>query len=139
MSAGVGRRVAALAYDALLCVALLMIFTALAMLLTHGQAITTRNVGSLAYLYRLGLVGVVAAYFVICCARTGHTLGMRAWRLALVTPSGQPVGAGRILWRFLVATPAWLLAAAGVFWIWLDPQGLALQDRISVTRVVVLR
>ena len=50
-SAGLGRRAAALIYDALLLAALLMLFTAAAMFFTHGQALLFESAGPWVYLY----------------------------------------------------------------------------------------
>jgi uncharacterized RDD family membrane protein YckC len=138
VSAGFGRRLAALIYDALLCAALLMVFTGTALLFTHGHAVIEENVGHWVYVYRCGLVAVVAGYFSATCVHTGHTLGMRAWRLSLRGRSKPRVGYPRALWRFALAIPAWGLCGLGTAWLLVDRDRLALQDRLSGTRVFVI-
>jgi uncharacterized RDD family membrane protein YckC len=125
-------------YDGLLIVALLMIYTAIAMLFTHGKAVTWQNAGAWTVAYRAGLVLVIAAYFVSNCALTGHTLGMRAWRLRLMGADGQPASLGPCLGRFCLGFLCWLPLGLGVLWLYLDREGLALQDRLSKTRPIVL-
>ncbi len=87
--AGFGRRLAALVYDAFLLAALLMIFTGGALFFTHGAAVVPATAGNWVYVYRAGLVLVIAGYYALNWLRSGQTLGMRAWRLRTVTDSGR--------------------------------------------------
>jgi uncharacterized RDD family membrane protein YckC len=137
-SAGFGRRAAALVYDALLVVALLMIFTAGALFFTHGAAVVTTNAGAWVYAYRAGLVLVIAGYYLLNWLRSGQTLGMRAWRLRVVTDSGKPLTFDAAVLRLIFGALAWAPAALGVLWLYVDPDHLALHDRLSRTRVVRL-
>jgi uncharacterized RDD family membrane protein YckC len=136
MSAGFARRFAALVYDALLIAALLMVYTAIALLFTHGHALLADSVGPWAYIYRIGLIGVIGAYFVINWVHSGQTLGMRAWRLHAVDRHGKRLTPGPAALRFLCAVLAWTPAALGVLWLYLDPERLALHDRLSGTRIL---
>ncbi len=137
-SAGFGRRFAALLYDSLLVAALLMIYTFAVLPFTHGRAVLPETAGPWVHLYRAGLVLVIGAYYVINWLRSGQTLGMRAWRLRVVGAAGGPVTLAAALLRFGCGLLAWLPAGLGVLWLYLDPQRLALHDRLSSTRVVVL-
>jgi uncharacterized RDD family membrane protein YckC len=137
-SAGFGRRLAALLYDALLLAALLMLFTGGALFFTHGAAVVPSTAGAWVYLYRAGLVLLIASYYLLNWLRSGQTLGMRAWRLRVVTDSGKPLGLRAAALRVLFGALAWAPAALGVLWLYLDPHHLALQDRLSKTRVVHL-
>lgn len=134
--AGFGRRLAALAYDVLLLAALLMTFTAVTLCFTHGQAVVRETAGAFVYLYRAGLLLVIGGYFVLNWVRTGQTLGMRAWRLFTVDEHGRKVGLGAALLRAGCAVIAWAPAGLGVLWLYLDSEHLALQDRLSRTRVL---
>jgi uncharacterized RDD family membrane protein YckC len=136
--AGFGRRLAALIYDALLLAALLMIFTGGALFFTHGAAVVPATAGAWVYVYRAGLVLLIAGYYVINWLRSGQTLGMRAWRLRVVTESGKPPTLRAAALRALFGALAWAPAALGVLWLYLDPDHLALHDRLSKTRVVHL-
>jgi uncharacterized RDD family membrane protein YckC len=138
ISAGFGRRAAALIYDSLLLAALLMVFTGAAMLLTHGRALLYENVGPWVYLYRAGLVAVIGAYYLINWMRSGQSLGMRAWHLRTVSDLGRPVTLKAALLRSLFGILAWAPAGLGVLWLYLDPEHLAIHDRLSRTRMVHL-
>jgi uncharacterized RDD family membrane protein YckC len=137
-SAGFGRRLAALLYDAVLMAALLMVFTGGALFFTHGAAVLPATAGAWVYLYRLGLIGVIAGYYLLNWLRSGQTLGMRAWHLRAVTDLGKPLRFERALLRLIFGLLAWAPAALGVLWLYADPQRLALHDRLSKTRVVHL-
>lgn len=136
--AGFGRRLAALVYDVLLLAALLMVFTGGALFFTHGAAVVPATVGAWVYVYRAGLVLVIAGYYMVNWMRSGQTLGMRAWRLRAVTDSGQPLTLKAAALRAIFGALAWVPAALGVLWLYFDPDHLALQDRLSKTRVVQL-
>jgi uncharacterized RDD family membrane protein YckC len=135
-SAGFGRRFAALVYDGFLLIAVLMPYTWV-MVLIHGGAVTQAS-GRIWWAYRAGALLIIAAYNVLNWVRSGQTLGMRAWRLCAVSDSGGPLRAGRAVARFCWALVAWAPFALGVVWLYADPEHLALQDRLSRTRVVVL-
>jgi uncharacterized RDD family membrane protein YckC len=137
-SAGFGRRAAALIYDSLLLAALLMVFTGAALFCTHGRALLYENVGPWVYLYRAGLVAVIGAYYLINWMRSGQTLGMRAWHLRVVSDLGRRVTLKAALLRCVCGILAWTPAAAGVLWLYLDPDHLAIHDRLSRTRMVQL-
>jgi uncharacterized RDD family membrane protein YckC len=137
-SAGFGRRLAALIYDALLLAALLMAFTAGALFFTHGAAVVPETAGPWVYLYRTGLVLVIAGYYVLNWLRSGQTLGMRAWHLRAVADTGKPLALKAAILRLVFGVLAWAPAALGVLWLYFDPEHLAIQDRLSKTRVVRL-
>jgi uncharacterized RDD family membrane protein YckC len=136
-SAGFGRRFAALVYDALLIFALLLIYT-LAAVLIHGGGFTPDAPGIGWYLFCAGEIALIGAYYVINWVHSGQTLGMRAWRLRAVDESGKPLKVGRAVHRFLCGILAWGPAGLGVLWLYLDPEHLAIHDRLSRTRVVYL-
>jgi uncharacterized RDD family membrane protein YckC len=138
-SAGFGRRVAALLYDSVLLAALLVIYTSGAVFLNHRAAVEPATAGAWAYLYRAGLIGVIAGYYLVNWTRSGQTLGMRAWHLRVVTPSGQPLAWKAAAWRFVFGVFAWAPAALGVLWLYADREHLALHDRLSKTRVIHMK
>ncbi len=137
-SAGFGRRAAALLYDSVLLAALLVAFTSGAVFLNHSKAIEPGTAGAWVYMYRAGLIGLIAAYYLLNWTRSGQTLGMRAWHLRAVTDSGRPMGLKTAVLRCVLAPIAWAPAALGVLWLYADPEHLALQDRLSKTRIIHL-
>jgi uncharacterized RDD family membrane protein YckC len=135
-SAGFGRRVAALLYDSVLLAALLVVYTSGAVFLNHRVAVEAKTAGAWIYLYRAGLIGVIAAYYLVNWMRSGQTLGMRAWRIRALGAEGRPMTWKAGALRCLLGLAAWAPAALGVLWMYLDREHLALHDRLSKTRVV---
>ena len=135
-SAGLLRRLAALLYDTLLLVAVLMTVTWLLLPLTHGEAITRETVGGFEYLYRALLLGLVIAYFGFSWTRSGQTLGMLAWRIRVLRSDGCHLRWSDVLLRLAASLLSLLPAGLGYFWMLLDPNRLTWHDRLSRTRVV---
>ncbi len=143
--AGLLRRLAAIVYDALVVCALWMFAMALALLavslLAKAGLISLQGYQDEAeyiqkhalwfQLYSLGCIGWFYLYFWV---KAGQTLGMRAWRLLLLSQDGRPVSLTQALLRLVTA-----LGGIGNFWLWLRVgKGLALQDQLAGTMVVVL-
>jgi uncharacterized RDD family membrane protein YckC len=133
VSPGLPRRLAAMFYDGLLLLALLLVTTALAVAANRGEAIPSDS-----WLFPMVLVLVWAGFYVGFWSRGGQTLGMRAWRLRLVTRAGAPVGPPRALLRLAAAVLSALPLGLGYLWVLLDRDRLAWHDRLSGTRLVVL-
>ena len=136
-SAGFGRRFAALLYDGLLLAAVLMVYT-LVVVLIHGGAVTEDSGRGRWWVFRSGALLMIGAYYVLNWTRSGQTLGMRAWRLRAVTDTGKPLKLPRAALRFACGLMAWAPAGLGVLWLYVDPEHLALHDRLSRTRMVLL-
>jgi uncharacterized RDD family membrane protein YckC len=136
-SAGFGRRFAALIYDGFLLIAVLMPYIWVVVLI-HGGAVTEASGRLTWWAFRAGALAIMATYYVLNWTRSGQTLGMRAWRLRTLTDSGKPLQVGRAVARFCWGLAAWLPFGLGVLWLYADPEHLALHDRLSRTRVVVL-
>lgn len=164
LSAGMFRRMAALLYDSLIVVAILMVATLPFLPFLHGRVLVPKEVGTLAYVYRIWELGVVAVFFGFFWTRRGQTLGMQAWRLRLEDHEGRLLGWRLSLFRQVYALLPWLpafvllsyadtgqqkvlqlagesLLAVGVLaWVmmWFDPKRRAWHDRMSNTRIVLL-
>lgn len=143
--AGLIRRLAAIVYDALIVIALLMFamtlaLAAVAVLEKTGLISLVGYQDSADYIQRhalwfqLYLVLWVFWFYLYFWCKAGQTLGMRAWRLLLLQQNGQPVTLKQALIRSLTA-----LGGVGNFWLWVRfKQKLALQDQLSGTMVVEL-
>ena len=105
-SPGFGRRLAALTYDSMLVVAIVMAATALLLPITGGEAIDGMSLGTA--LYQIYLLAVVFGFFAICWTRGGQTLGMRAWRLRLLRADGRGVTLRDAGLRYVAALMAWI-------------------------------
>ncbi len=125
------RRLAALAYDAVLVTTILYLASFVPVIAAGGEALAPGNPIFIAY-----LVSIAFGYFGTCWTH-GRTLGMQAWHLELEsTAAARPVGWGESLLRFLAAGCS--LAAFGLGYIaavW-DPENRTWHDRVSKSRLV---
>ena len=137
-----GWRLLALLYDLFPVLALWLVlsaaFTAAHILLGHHAA--RENIAPFSALQWLLWVFcwlVTGLYAVASWRRGGATLGMRPWRLRVVSAAdggNAPVAA---LWRrYAVGTLSLLFAGAGFWWAWFDRDRLAWHDRASGTRMI---
>lgn len=127
---GLLLRLAAIVYDGLLALAIVFLGTLPLVILNAGEAIPAHT-----WWYRLYLLLLVGGYFVFFWVR-GETLGMKSWRIMIVTADGGPVGARQALIRAGAAALSWLPCGGGFLWSLVDRDGLAWHDRLSGTKLV---
>ena len=127
----VGWRLLALAYDLLPVLALWFVVAA-GFTAAHGDAVRGGALGLVEFAV---LWAVAGAYATLSWRRGGQTLGMRPWRLEVVAANGgEPTT--RVLWqRYAMATLSLLAAGLGLWWAWVDREGLTWHDRASGTRL----
>ncbi|MGY1519534.1 RDD family protein [Luteimonas sp. A482] len=139
-SAFVGRRLLALLYDLFPALALWFLVAVPFVLLDVAVTGDVRhNIGSLSVLqWLLWAVCwmVTGLYATLSWHRGGQTLGMRPWRLRVVSLQGGPPSRGAVWRRYAVGTLSLLAGGLGLWWAWLDRDRLAWHDRASGTRVV---
>jgi uncharacterized RDD family membrane protein YckC len=66
----------------------------------------------------------------------GQTLGMRAWKIRVVTMHGQPLNWQHAFFRFVGALISWTFVGAGFLIALADPEQLTWHDRFSRTRLI---
>ena len=126
------KRLAALFYDSLLLIALLMLATAVAFWL-KGSVVPAHS-----FFFRLYLLLVCGLFFVGFWVTGGQTLGMQTWHLRVQRRDGRPLGVWQAMGRFLLAVPSVGCLGIGLLWMFIDREHLALHDRLSGSRVVML-
>lgn len=143
--AGLIRRLAAMLYDWLILAALWMMAMALA--LVFVAILNASGVISLAQYadhadfiaqhkiwFQLYSIAWFIWFYLYFWAKGGQTIGMRAWRMLLLQQNGQPITLKHATLRMLTS-----LFGLGNLWLWLRwGKGLALQDQLSNTQVVLL-
>ncbi len=139
-SPGLLRRLAALVYDTMLVLALVVTAFALVYLpLALGFGLRDLQAHPVyRHLMTLWMLTVAAGFHLWFWTHGGQTLGMRAWRLKLVSENGDTVTFRQALVRYLVAALSWLALGLGFFWVWIDPQKRAWHDIASHTRLVLV-
>jgi len=129
---GLLRRLAAIFYDGWLIVAIWMV----------GVTVDT-FVGAGSQGSHLGLqlyvIASTVTFFGWFWMHGGQTLGMRAWRLKLLSRDGGTVSLRQTLIRSAGALLSFLTLGLGYLWMLLDRDGLTLHDRLSGTRLVLIK
>ncbi|HUQ75002.1 MAG TPA: RDD family protein [Burkholderiales bacterium] len=125
MTPGLARRLASMAYEALLVFAVAFFAAWLFFFASGGRDATA---GWLRAELQIFIVVVLAAYFIWCWLRGGQTLAMRAWRIRLVD-----VTPAKAVLRFLLALA---LLPISVLWALRDRDRQFLHDRLAGTRLV---
>ncbi len=140
------RRLAAMFYDGLLCVALMMVVTLLyqqvLLRLIHGgdRLKALAEAGALDHdpLLATLLLFSVFGFFSLFWTKSGQTLGMQVWSIRVQNADGSAIDLWQALLRFLVALASWACLGLGFLWVLWDKRRLAWHDRYSESRVVQL-
>lgn len=134
---GFPRRMAAVFYDTMLIgVTTAIIGGIVATTISHLTGIELRSGSALSNL--LFILDLVIAFglFGWFWTHGGQTLGMRAWKIKVVTDDGSPFLWQQAFFRYVGALFSWLAFGAG-FWIAIfDPQRLTWHDRFSRTHLI---
>lgn len=67
----------------------------------------------------------------------GQSLGMRSWRIRVVTLEGNTISWQQAIIRYLAAFLSAASLGLGFLWIWIDNENRSWHDRLSNTRLVV--
>ena len=87
---------------------------------------------------QLYLLAIIAGFFIWFWTHGGQTLGMRSWRLKLVTDQGGVISRSMAVKRLLYALLSLLAVGLGYLWVLFDPQKRAWHDILSNTQLIRL-
>lgn len=122
------RRLAAILYDLLLLIAVLFVATALLLPLNKGEAFTAQQ-----FFYPLYLLIISFLFYAWFWTHGGQTLGLRAWKIKVLTFDLKPVSWKQAFFRFVAAILSWGLFGLGFFWILIDKNHRSWHDNLSKT------
>jgi uncharacterized RDD family membrane protein YckC len=124
------RRLAAISYDFMLLLAVLFLATVIVLPINGGEAFTSHQT-----LYPLYLLSVSFVFYGWFWTHGGQTLGMRAWKIKLISDQAGAVTWAQAAIRFVVAIVSWACLGLGFFWCLFNHQGLTWHDSLSKTRL----
>jgi uncharacterized RDD family membrane protein YckC len=141
--ASLPRRLAAICYDALLCVAIQLV-TAFIYKLVQMAFIGQARLRELSESGALDgdpllssiLLLVTFGFFAKFWTHAGQTLGMQVWGIRVQNADGTAISLMQALLRFIVAIASWLCLGAGFVWSLFDKQRRTWHDRYSDTQLV---
>lgn len=143
---GLVRRFAAIFYDFLLVMALIMVVTWVyqqgVLRLIHGSAELQRlsEAGALdsdPLLASLVLVSAFA-FFATFWTKNGQTLGMQVWNIRVQSLSGKRISLMQALLRFVIAIFSWLVFGLGFWWQLFSKSRGTWHDIYSESQIVQL-
>ncbi|MDD0975022.1 RDD family protein [Pseudomonas fontis] len=140
---GLGRRLAAMFYDFLLCTALLMVTTLVYKMIqmtilgeTRMRALTESGALDGDPLLSTVLLFVLFGFFAKFWTHGGQTLGMQVWGVRVQNADGSAISLWQALLRFVVSIGSWLCLGLGFFWVLIDKRKRSWHDMYSETQLV---
>ncbi|WP_428353331.1 RDD family protein [Methyloprofundus sp.] len=131
---GFFRYIAALFYDLILVIAMLLFATAIFHTLNGG----TVSILSSFIVFRLYLLCACFLFYGWFWTHGGQTLGLRAWKLRLVNEHQADISWKQALIRFLTASCSWLACGLGFFWRVWQKDGKTWHDLSSKSYLIVI-
>lgn len=140
---GLGRRLAAMFYDFLLCTALLIV-TAGAYKMVQMAIIGEARMRELTEAGALDgdpllstlLLFALFGFFAKFWTHGGQTLGMQVWGVRVQNADGSAISLWQALLRFMVAIASWLCLGLGFIWLLFDKRQRSWHDIYSHTQLV---
>ena len=140
------RRLAAMFYDSLLCIALMMVVTLfyqqVLLRLFYGseQLKAVADAGGLDIdpLLSTLLMFSLFAFFAKFWTHNGQTLGMQVWGVRIQNRDGSAIDLWQALLRFFIAPISFFSLGLGYLWMLWDKDRLTWHDRYSESVVVQL-
>lgn len=140
---GLGRRLAAMFYDFLLCAALLMVTTLVYKMVqmaiigeTRMRALTEAGALDGDPLLSTVLLFMLFGFFAKFWTHGGQTLGMQVWGIRVQNADGSAISLWQALLRFVVSIASWLCLGLGFLWSLVDKKKRAWHDMYSETQLV---
>jgi uncharacterized RDD family membrane protein YckC len=127
-SASLFRQLAAMLYDSLLIFAVLFVATVFVLLLNEGEAIESSSV------YNLYLLLIIFLFYSWFWSKSGQTLGMRVWKIRIITESGNNPSWSVSCLRLCFAILSFACLGLGYWWRLFRPH--TWHDKLSATRII---
>ncbi len=129
---GIGRRLAAMLYEALLVTAVL----AVAFFLPHVLLGAFANIQAPHVVSKVHFFLVLLIYFCWFWVNGGQTLAMKTWRIRVVDIRGGKLRPAQAVLRYMAAWFSIACFGIGILWALFDRDRQFLHDRIADTRIV---
>ncbi len=142
-AAGLGRHLAAMFYDFLLCTALMIVTTFIYKLILMGfigeakmRALSESGALDGDPLLSTLLFFVLFGFFAKFWTHSGQTLGMQVWGVRVQNADGTAISLWQALLRFIVSIGSWLCFGLGFVWSLFDKQKRTWHDMYSSSQLV---
>ncbi|MCK4841714.1 MAG: RDD family protein [Methylococcales bacterium] len=124
---------AIIAYDSLLLLALLFLATAIVLPFNKGEAFSSSQ-----FFFPIYLLAVSFIFYGWFWTHGGQTLGMKTWKIRILTIDKQSITWGQALTRFLTAIISWVFIGCGFLWKLVDKNQRTWHDHLSKTALFLV-
>ncbi|HHA18540.1 MAG: RDD family protein [Gammaproteobacteria bacterium] len=124
------RHLIIIIYDSLLLMSVLLLAGLIAVASNSGEAISQGNPFFISYLF-----GVSFIFYGWFWTHGGQTLGMRSWKVRIITIDGSDLTWQRAFIRFTITLISWLPLGIGFWWQYLAKDRLSWADKMSDTQL----
>ena len=134
------KRLMSTLYDSLILAAISFTYFLCATWVSHSfyqELSSDYQPNATGWLIQSGWFLTLITFYCFFWLRIGQTVAMKTWRLKLISDNGA-LNYRRCITRAILGFFALACAGLGYLWIVIDKDGLALHDRLTKTRVVVL-
>lgn len=128
------RHLLAMVYDTFLVAPLLMA-NAFVLVALFGPTSSVTEPAVPSWLMQFTSLLVIATFFIVFWRKSGQTLGMQAWRVKLVSDTGEAVGVMQGLIRCAAAVVSAAPLGLGYWWALVHPEGRSWHDLWSKTHL----
>jgi len=125
------RRLLAMIYDTVILLGLLILASAVALPFGNAHKVALHD-----FWFTLWLLLVCFAYLGGCWRYAGMTVGMRAWRIKLVSSDDQQVSWLKCLMRFFVGALSLAVLGIGILWSLVDKKNRGWHDLAARTLLI---
>jgi len=122
------RHLAAMFYDLFLMLAVLFFAGIIAIIFNGGEAIEQGNI-----FFRIYLLAVSFLFYGWFWTHGGQTLGMRSWKIKLLSNNSNTISWRQSFIRFLAALLSWIPLGLGFWWQYLSKKNQSWPDKASNT------
>jgi uncharacterized RDD family membrane protein YckC len=122
----------AMIYDSILLVAILFLATAILLPLNGGKAFSQQQI-----LYPCYLLSVSFYFFGWFWTHGGQTLGLKTWKMKVLTENFETISWSQAFVRFLIALISLSLLGLGFLWILVDKHQRSWHDIASRTGLYI--
>lgn len=137
-TASLTRRLAAMLYDALVLLALYILLGGLLVTAVSKLAGSEELLRLSPAMFMSLWFTFAFLYYSHSWRRGGQTIGMKAWRIRLITHGGEPVRLSHCMLRTGIGFFSLALAGLGFWWALFDTQQRTWHDMASLTRIVYM-
>ncbi|MFW5425655.1 MAG: RDD family protein [Methylophagaceae bacterium] len=122
------RMLAVMFYDAMVLLSILFLASLIAVIINDGKAISQGNLFFIAYLFAVSWL-----FYVWFWTHGGQTIGMRAWKVYLLSEEQNTISWRQSTLRFVAAFLSWIPLGVGFWWQYLGDNNKSWADKLSAT------